>query len=71
MLEIVILNKDAKHTKQLLENADFNLARPFTSFQSKNIDGMVHQQMEDAEFITELLERVQALEDKLNGSSEE
>ena len=67
MLEQIILNKDAKHTEQILHTAGFDLDRPFNSFQSKNVDGIIHQQMEDSEFITCLIERVQALEDRLNG----
>lgn len=46
MRELVVLTKDAKHTSQLLEQAGFNLDRPFKSFQSENIDAMIHQQMD-------------------------
>lgn len=44
-----ILTKDVKHTSQLLEQAGFNLDKPFKSFQSENIDAMIHQQMDNNE----------------------
>lgn len=28
MLTLIVLNKDARHTEQLLTNAGFNLSRP-------------------------------------------
>lgn len=65
MIELAIISKDAKHTAQLLENAGFNLDRPIKSFQSKNIDGMLHQQLDDGEFLTLLLDSIKDLEERV------
>lgn len=65
MIEVTILHKDAKHTKQILENNDFDLDRPIKSFQSKNVDGIVYQQLDDDEFLTLLLTNVNDLEKRI------
>lgn len=65
MIEATVLNKDAKHTVQLLEDYGFDMDRPIESFQSKNVDGIVYQQLDDDEFLTQLLDNIKDLEKRI------
>lgn len=65
MIEVTILHKDAKHTTQILEDYGFDMDRPMKSFQSKNVDGIVYQQLDDDEFLTLLLTNINDLEKRI------